>query len=130
MRRSNELLKERARTMRRNPTKAEKLLWNRLKGIRKDGLRFRRQHELYPYIVDLICIEALLIVEVDGENHQWQGEKDAQRREQLQNRGFRIMRFTNFEVLSNPRSCVLSILRAAYSAVPRLQEQIDSIPVW
>lgn len=116
--------------MRRAPTKAEKLLWGRLRGSREDGLRFRRQHAINPYIVDLVCVEAKLIIEVDGENHRWQGEEDQIRRTNLENRGFTFLRFSNFEVLSNPRSCALAVLVAAYPKVSRLQDRIDSLPSW
>jgi len=69
--------------MRRCPTKAERLLWNRLKGVREDGLRFRREHQIFPYIADIACTETMLIVEVDGVDHHWRIAEDLERTREL-----------------------------------------------
>jgi very-short-patch-repair endonuclease len=59
----------RARQLRRNPTDAERLLWRKLRFWQVDGLKFRRQQALGPYIVDFVCLEKRLVIEVDGGQH-------------------------------------------------------------
>ncbi len=56
----------RARSLRRDPTEAERLLWKRLRRRQVDGAKFRRQHTIGNYIADFVCLEAMLIIEVDG----------------------------------------------------------------
>lgn len=95
------VLKEKAKEMRNKPTEAEKMLWNVLinKGI--ENYKFRRQHIVGEYIVDFICLEKKLIIEVDGAVHNdlVQIEHDKQRSEWLESKGFKIIRFTNKQVL-------------------------------
>jgi len=88
-----------ARTLRRNLTEAERQLWRRLRLQQLGGHRFRRQQPLGPYIVDFICLEKRLIVEVDGGQHAEEAESDAQRTGWLEAQGFRVLRFWNTEVL-------------------------------
>tara|TARA_R110000868_G_scaffold140690_2_gene356609 strand:+ start:69 stop:3383 length:3315 start_codon:yes stop_codon:yes gene_type:complete len=95
------VLLEKAQEMRKNPTKAEAKLWEELRNRNLD-LKFRRQHPISRYIVDFVSLEKELIVEVDGENHQYQLSKDAERQLTLeQKKGYRIIRFTNDAVLNN-----------------------------
>ncbi|MCK5401729.1 MAG: DUF559 domain-containing protein, partial [Flavobacteriaceae bacterium] len=94
------LLLERAKEMRANPTKAEAALWQKLK-IKKLDIKFRQQHLIEDYIVDFVCLSKQLIVEVDGKIHISQKEEDAQRTEILENNGYKVIRFTNEEVLEN-----------------------------
>ncbi|WP_421498064.1 vitamin B12 dependent-methionine synthase activation domain-containing protein [Flavobacterium columnare] len=96
-------LKERAKTMRNNPTDAEKMLWNVLSNKGIDGFKFRRQHIIGEYIVDFVCLEKQLVVEVDGAVHdnKEQIEHDRFRTEWLESKGFKVIRFKNDEVLSN-----------------------------
>ncbi|MBF6652098.1 methionine synthase [Flavobacterium columnare] len=95
--------KERAKTMRNNPTDAEKMLWNVLSNKGIDGFKFRRQHIIGEYIVDFVCLEKQLVVEVDGAVHdnKEQIEHDRFRTEWLESKGFKVIRFKNDEVLSN-----------------------------
>lgn len=86
-----------AQRMRRTPTPAEALLWARLRG-RALGVRFRWQHTIDRFIVDFCCLEAKLVVEVDGAIHERQQARDAQRSERLGELGFRVLRFPNAEV--------------------------------
>ncbi len=67
---SNELAKQRRRKLRRRSTAAEDLLWNAIRGNRLDGRRFRRQHSIDRYIVDFVCLEATVVIELDGEYHE------------------------------------------------------------
>src|SRR5690606_16476171 len=102
-------LLSRAKEMRRNPTKAESLLWNELR-TKRIGYKFRQQHPIDNYIVDFVCLSKRLIIEVDGEIHQYQLEKDGERELLLkEKKGFRILRFTNDEVLNNLETVLLKI---------------------
>lgn len=94
---------ERARDLRHNLTNGERLLWSKLRAHRMDGLKFRRQHVIEPYIVDFVCLKARLIIEVDGESHFEDGREaaDSQRDAYLTSRGFKVLRFGNHNVLTN-----------------------------
>ena len=93
------LLKEFAKKNKQHPTEAEKLLWEYLRG-RKLWFKFNRQHIVGDYIVDFICIEKSLVVEVDGGYHSEyeQIQKDEMRTESLRRMGFRVIRFANEDV--------------------------------
>ena len=104
-----------ARGLRRRPTEAERLLWRHLRLRQVGGYRFRRQQPLGPYIVDFVCLEKRLIVEVDGGQHAAQVEKDAQRAAWLEADGFRLLRFWNSEVLQDTQA-VQETIRAALDA--------------
>ena len=91
----------RARALRRNPTEAEKFLWRKLRLWQIDGFKFRRQQPLGNYIVDFVCFERKLIVELDGGQHAEQVEYDAERDAWLREQGFTVLRFWNNDVLQN-----------------------------
>ena len=93
-------LRDRARKMRANPTLAECRLWAMLRDRRMPEAKFRRQHVIPPYIVDLVCLERSLIIEVDGGQHA-DSISDRQRDAYLRRLGFRILRFWNNDVLEN-----------------------------
>ncbi len=97
-----QLLLDKAREMRKNPTEAESVLWQFLSGD-KMGAHFRRQHPVFGYIPDFTCISHRLIIEVDGGYHfeGEQPEKDEERRLHLNQIGYVVLRFTNEEVLCN-----------------------------
>jgi very-short-patch-repair endonuclease len=95
-----------ARKLRSNPTDAEMRLWSRLRRKQVDGHRFRRQVPLGSYVVDFACLEARLIVEVDGGQH---GERDAARTAWLEAQGFRVLRFWNNDVLENTDGVIEAI---------------------
>lgn len=101
-----------ARAMRRQPTEAEDRLWHDLRGRRLDGLKFRRQVPLGPYVVDFFCAEAGLAVEVDGSQHA-DCDHDERRRRDLQRRGIRVLRFWNDEVLQETESVCATIIAYA-----------------
>ncbi|WP_024479114.1 leucine--tRNA ligase [Cellulophaga baltica] len=94
------LLLERAKEMRNNPTEAEAILWERLKG-KNIGDKFRRQHLIADFIVDFVCLSKKLIVEVDGAIHEEQKEADQSRTDVLNARGFKVVRFTNEQVIGD-----------------------------
>jgi len=97
------LLKDFAKKMRNQPTEAEALLWNLLSGKKLDGYKFRRQHIIGNFITDFICLKSNLIIEIDGLIHQLpeNKESDLERTKWLEEEGYRVIRFTNEEVLSN-----------------------------
>ena len=90
-----------SRKLRREMTDAEKLLWRHLRMKQFAGYKFRRQHPLGNYIVDFVCLEVLLVLEVDGGQHAERADSDANRTRWIEEKGFRVMRFWNNEVLNN-----------------------------
>jgi len=89
-----------ARTLRREMTEAENKLWQELRDRRLDRIKFRRQTPIGKYIADFVCLEAGLIVEIDGSQHA-DSESDLARGTELKARGFRVLRFWNDEVLKD-----------------------------
>ena len=98
------------KTLRKNQTDAETLLWHRLRNRQLGGFKFRRQHALAPYIVDFVCIEKLIVVEIDGSQHALTMDADARRTKFLEQKGFRVVRFWNNEVLGNTEAVLERIL--------------------
>jgi 5-methyltetrahydrofolate--homocysteine methyltransferase len=84
-----------ARRNRKEPTAEERRLWERLRDRKLDGAKFRRQGRIGPYIVDFVCLEAKLIVEIDGPQHELpeRAEKDLERQRWFENEGYRVLRF-------------------------------------
>ena len=96
-----EKLKPIAHEMRVEPTEAEKKLWKFLRKHQLHCLSFRRQHCIGPFIVDFYCAKARLVIEVDGEIHQYRGEEDVIRQEYLESHELKVMRFPNDMVLND-----------------------------
>jgi very-short-patch-repair endonuclease len=94
-----EKLKPLAREKRHDSTPAEGILWKYLRGRSLEGKKFRRQHTIERFIVDFFCAEQKLVIEVDGDIHQYTVVEDALRQEFLEQQGLRVIRFTNDEVL-------------------------------
>ena len=118
-------LKERSREHRKDPTKAEEVLWQAIRNS-KLGYKFRRQHAIHIYIADFVCLDKKLIVEVDGGYHQDENQQyiDAQRTHDLNALGFTVIRFTNDEVLSELENVVEKIkLNLAENRSPSLMER-------
>ena len=113
-----EELKEKAESMRKNPTEAESALWEMLRGKNLDA-KFRRQHIIGDYIVDFVCLDKQLVVELDGGYHNdpEQKELDRQRTNFLQSKGFSVLRFTNEEVLGNTNE-TLTVISNALKYLP------------
>ncbi len=93
--------KAQARQLRKNPTEAERVLWRHLRLRQLEGYKFRRQQPIGPYIVDFVCFENGLVIELDGGQHCEQVAYDAERSAWLQAQGFRVLRFWNHEVLQD-----------------------------
>ena len=101
-----------AKNLRDNPTKAEETLWEELRNKKIDGFRFRFQHPLAYFIVDFYCHQAKLVIEVDGDYHfeEQQLSEDMRRTNVLLDLGFRELRFTNNQVLTDITT-VLEMIR-------------------
>ena len=104
------LLKDFAKQNRKNATQAEEILWNNIRN-KNLGFEFRRQHIIADFIADFVCIDKMLVVEVDGAYHseREQREDDELRTERLNGLGFKVIRFTNEEVLFNIESVLQDI---------------------
>ncbi len=90
-----------ARNLRKNQTDAEQILWLQLRAKRFLNYKFRRQFPIEPYIVDFVCLDLKLIIELDGSQHQEQQEYDLERTEFLTQRGFKVIRFWNNAIFNN-----------------------------
>ena len=110
-----------ARTLRSNLTDGERILWSRLRDLKQIGLHFRRQAAFDKYVADFCCHSAKLIVELDGDQHGSDANVayDAERTAYLNARGYRVLRFTNGEVLRECDRVVDSIVQAATSPHPK-----------
>jgi very-short-patch-repair endonuclease len=90
-----------ARQLRGTATEAELRLWSAIRRRQLDGLRFRRQVPLGRFVVDFVCYDVRLVVELDGGQHSDSQDDDAARTQWLESRGFRVVRFWNHEVFEN-----------------------------
>jgi len=94
-------LRQNARALRHDPTKAERLLWSQLRYWQIEGAKFRRQQPIGRYIVDFVCFDRKIIIELDGGQHAEQTNYDSERDSWLRLQGFSVLRFWNNEVLLN-----------------------------
>jgi very-short-patch-repair endonuclease len=98
----DQVLLERARQMRREPTPFEHRLWLALRAKCFEGTKFRRQVVIGRYIVDFACRSpTMLVIELDGDTHGAQADYDARRTTLLEARGYKVIRFTNADVARN-----------------------------
>ena len=111
-----EVLKGNSKLNRHVPTQAENVLWQLLRNS-STGYKIRRQHVIDNYIADFACLQKGLVIEVDGKYHESNKEADAVRTEMLNHWGFKVIRFDNNEVLSNPQKIFEAI-----------KKEIDSLP--
>jgi very-short-patch-repair endonuclease len=105
--------------MRKNPTEAEKAMWEILRKFRKSGYPFRRQHPIEFYIADFYCHKLRLVIEVDGEIHS---ERDIQihdegRTGEMERFGIRVIRFTNDQILNNSASVLEQIRKVLNTTI-------------
>jgi len=107
-----------ARNLRKNQTDTEQILWLQLRKKRFLKYKFRRQFPIEPYVVDFICLELKLIIELDGSQHSEQVDQDAERTLFLNQRGFKVLRFWNNEVFRNLEG-VMESLRLVVEAQER-----------
>lgn len=113
---------ERARTLRKSMSDAERKLWRGLRGKQVDGARFRRQHPIGRYIVDFVCLERRLVIEVDGGQHTEDAHiaYDARRDRWLATEGYRVMRVSTADVYANIAG-VLDTIWAAVQEAPSMR---------
>jgi len=103
-------LTNRARALRRTMTDAERRLWYGLRGRQLNGAKFKRQQPCGDYVLDFVCLEFRLVVEIDGGQHL-DSERDRFRDAWLQSEGFRVLRFRNDEVLLRTDAVLAEIAR-------------------
>ena len=100
----------RARSLRKQSTPAEVALWENLKGKQLNGLKFRRQQFIGPFIVDFYCPKTGLVVELDGDTHDGREKSDRQRQLYLEGQGLTVIRFRDSEVMDNMEGVLETIL--------------------
>jgi very-short-patch-repair endonuclease len=110
-----------ARKLRKSMTDAERRLWRGLRMRQLQGYKFRRQFPLGAYIVDFVCLEARLVIEVDGGQHAVESYGDAQRDSWLRSQNFRVLRYWNHQVLHELNAVLEDIARALEDASPPSQ---------
>ena len=93
-------------------------MWQRLRDRQLSGLKFRRQHPIGPFIVDLACVERKLVVEIDGGQHAVTEEGDLRRTDYLEREGWRVLRFWNNEVLLHTEAVLNRILLVVAGGAP------------
>jgi very-short-patch-repair endonuclease len=93
------LTRDAARRLRVDQTDAEHRLWSRLRGRQFERFKFRRQHSIGPFVADFFCLEAKLVVELDGSQHADQLEQDERRTEYIRDAGYAVLRIWNHEVI-------------------------------
>ena len=114
-----------ARSLRTNDTEAEYRLWGELRNRHLNGYKFSRQIPLGPYIVDFVCREQRLVVELDGSQHA-ENERDERRTEWLNGQGYSVLRFWNTEILQERRAVLDTILAVMQG---QIVERCDTIRV-
>lgn len=119
------MLKRFQKTLRINQTNAENRLWYHLRNRRFQGWKFRRQHALQGYIVDFVCLERKLVIELDGRQHADQELYDNRRTQVLEKDRFKVIRFWNNDVLSNLESALETVLNT-----PSLAALRRPLPQW
>ena len=117
------------RRLRNNMTDAEQRLWHFLRRKQMSDFKFRRQHPFGDYIIDFVCLEVMLAVEVDGGQHNVQQAEDTARTEYLKRAGFRVLRFWNNEVMREIDSVTTVIWHALREPHPTLSLRNQSFPL-
>lgn len=102
---------ENARALRAGATDAERKLWRYLRGRQLHGLKFRRQFPIAGYVADFACVEAGIVIELDGGQHLEQQAYDAERARKLAINGYRVLRFWNDDVLLRTQDVLDEIYR-------------------
>lgn len=106
------LTKNYVQELRQNTTDAEMHLWYFLRAKRLKGYKFRRQHLIYPFVVDFVCVKKKLIIEIDGGQHVENSQYDERRSELLKEKGYRVLRFWNDEIFKETEIVLNEILDA------------------
>ena len=124
--RRNQFMVQRAQELRANQNSAEARVWSILRARRMAGLKFRRQHVLGTYVADFVCLRAKLVIEIDGDTHDEEAHlKDAKRTEEIEQAGYRVIRFWNNYVLNDSDGGVAEVILEAVrtSSLPESEKQ-------
>jgi very-short-patch-repair endonuclease len=128
-------LRSNARALRKNSTDAERILWSELRDHRLIGVSFRRQVPIENYIADFLCHAARLVIELDGGQHfaDDQERADTARSAVIEAKGFRVLRFSNHDVMTNRAGVLETIVSAIEAstpalALPRKRERERDVP--
>jgi very-short-patch-repair endonuclease len=115
-------LRRNARALRKNSTDVERILWSELRDHRLNGAGFRRQVPIKNYVADFVCHAAKLVIELDGGQHfSDQGERaDAARSAVIEAQGFKVLRFSNHDVMTNRAGVLETIAAAVAERAPTL----------
>lgn len=113
-------LEMRARELRKLATPAEKILWEQLRNRRLNGIKFRRQHILSPYIVDFYCPAHRLVIEIDGEVHNFRKEYDLTRTTYFEEQNVKVLRFWNYEIEQDIDTVLDKIIEECTLPSPRI----------
>jgi very-short-patch-repair endonuclease len=119
-----------ARVLRTTSTHAEALLWEALRGRKLGGIKFRRQHPIGPFVADFCCAERRLVVELDGEVHATQRERDVERDALLHQAGYTVIRFTNEQVLHDLQAVLGAIDQVSWQLPPRPEGYVSRREGW
>ena len=119
-------LRKRARDLRNSQTDAERRLWQHLRLKQLGGFKFRRQVPLKGYVVDFLCVELKLVVELDGGQHVEQSTYDAIRTGVLQGAGYRVLRYWNDDVLLRTTEVLEDILRGIARIAVEVKDKSNS----
>jgi very-short-patch-repair endonuclease len=119
-----------ARMLRQNTTDAERILWASLRDLKRIGFHFRRQVPFAKYVADFCCHSAKLVVELDGDQHGADAAAayDAERTDYLSFRGYRVLRFANWEVIRERDRVVDAIVHTARSPHPKFAPANFDLP--
>ncbi len=112
--------KDKARALRAQMTDAETLMWQQLRGRRFQGFKFRRQRPLGPYILDFVCLEAGLVIEIDGGQHAEQLAYDQARTALIESHQLTVIRFWNHEVMNDTAAVLENIWQTLQTLTPAL----------
>ncbi len=128
MKTTDPLLLARAKAMRTQMTQPERELWIALRAKRFNGIKVRRQEVIGPYIVDFLIWAHKLVIEVDGDTHT-DPQRDRRRTDWLQSKGYRVLRFTNADVMGNLEG-VLDVIAQTIAPLPNpLPHAGEGLPV-
>ena len=111
---------QRARELRRDGSRAERKVWEFLRGRGIGAAKFRRQHPIGPYFADFACLSRKLVIEIDGDHHAFQLERDARRTAAMEREGWRVVRFWANEVVQNPEGIWAEIEQVVGACPPHL----------
>jgi very-short-patch-repair endonuclease len=115
---NDQLQKNRRRYLRKNPTQAEQILWQSVRGKKIDGVRFHRQYGVGPYILDFFCPTTRLAIELDGSQNENEKEYDKERGLFLKDKGITVIRFWNEEITKNLAEVLEKINKIQRSLIP------------